>query len=112
MKEKMGNTISELASYLAPPTLAELFPSFAEIDEEMERDEVIDILLDAEEFQDYRHKFQQLSPSREIYLENHELIIETIQPYSLQSFSFDWNDVKEINTMYELLDSMYERFSQ
>ena len=108
----MGNTISELASYLAPPTLAELFPSFAEIDEEIERDEEIDKILDSEEFQNYRDKFYELSPSREIYLEDNELIIETIQPYSIQTFNFDWNDPEDIDAMYELLGTLYERFSQ
>lgn len=105
----MGNTISELASYLKPPTLAELFPSFAE---ELERDEAIDRILDSEKFWDYHDKFQELSPSREIFLEDNELIIETIQPYSIQTFNFDWNDPEDIDNMYELLGSLYKRYSQ
>ena len=108
----MGNTVSELVSYLRPPTLGEFFPNFAAIDEEIERDDFIDEILDSDKFQDYQEKFRNLKPPRDVYLDENELIMETIQPYSIQTYTFDWTESKEVPVLYELLDTLYEKYSQ
>ena len=75
-------------------------------------DKLIDEIMDSDKFQDYQEKFSNLTPSSDIYLDENEFIMETIQPYSIQTYTFDWTSPEEVPVLYELLDTLYEKYSQ
>ena len=75
-------------------------------------EDITDIIVTTCKFNEYQEKFIELTPSRELYIDEGELFIETIQEtsYSVFSYKFDWFDPNVEEYMYMLLDNYYETY--
>lgn len=70
-----------------------------------------DIVM-TDKFDEYQEKFENLTPSRGVYIEDGELIIETIgdSPYSISVYEFDWLDPDVEYKVYQVLDKLYDGY--
>ena len=76
-------------------------------------EDITDIIVTTCKFDEYQTKFIELTPPRELYIDEGELIIETMQEtsYSVLKYKFDWFDPNVEESIYMLLDNYYENYS-
>lgn len=78
-------------------------------------DQITDIIYDivtTDKFNTYQEKFNNLTPSRELYIEDGELNIETIRgtSYSILKYEFNWFSPNVEDEMYKVLDKLYDTY--
>jgi hypothetical protein len=71
-----------------------------------------DEIMGTDKFITYQDKFQLLSPPRDVFIDENELIIETIQEklYSIHQYEYDWTDPRSTDDMYKQLDLLYNSY--
>ena len=78
---------------------------------EFQIEEIINQIESSDKFIDYQEKFEQLVPSRDVYVDDndHELIIEVIQEnsYSIHQYEYNWLDTNITDKLYTKLDKLY-----
>lgn len=74
--------------------------------------EIIDGIYKSEKFASYQAKFQSLNPSKILYLEGEDLIVESVSdgPYTIAIYEFDWLCSGVENEIYKDLDELYESY--
>ena len=75
---------------------------------------VINAILNSEKFQDYQNKFENLVPSRELYINEGDLVLELVMDglYSIHQYEYDWLKPSSIDSMYGQLDKIYKLYGQ
>ena len=76
------------------------------------QDDIIDDIIRSEKFNEYRIKFELLNPSRNLYFEDGDIVIETGVPtsYCMSRIEINWmrDDIEDF--LYRYLDDVYETY--
>lgn len=76
-------------------------------------DDIIEDIIWSKKFQYYQNRFESMIPSRDLYIDDNDLIIETNinNSYSMERISPNWNDPNIEKIIYNYLDKTYKKYT-
>jgi len=75
-------------------------------------EDIIEDIDNSNRFYSYQVKFEDLVPTRQLYIEENNIVIEvgTNTSYSVSRLQFNWEDPEIETVLYEYLDNMYNTY--